>query len=190
MMSTLRGHDIRTHMNDKHRTTINSKKQKYQTYLVNVKPNVRLAVYITLSADRIQDYAKPRLSSLATVKQYQWLDQFKHIDHIRLYPHLLHHIFPCGGYMLPQFLPCRSSTCICQNGIVSFYRIFQQERIQCFPFYFRGSSHVLSNQIYEPGVSVAARLSGSKSLVNLYMLLMNFCSTVRNCQLVERESLT
>lgn len=84
----------------------------------------------------------------------------------------------------------KSSTCICQNGIVSFYRIFQQERIQCFPFYFRGSSHVLSNQIYESGVSVAARLLGSKSLVNPYMLLMNFCSTVRNCQLVERESST
>lgn len=53
MMSTLRGHDIRAHMNDKHRTTINSKKQKYQTYLVDVKPNVRLAIYITLSAHRI-----------------------------------------------------------------------------------------------------------------------------------------
>lgn len=145
MMSTLRGHDIRTHMNDKHRTTINSKKQKDQTYLVNVKPNVRLAVYITLSADRIQDYAKLRLSSLATAKKYQWLDQFKHIDHIRLYPHLLHHIFPCGSYMLPQFLHMHFCICITLsgmfNGRINFPLRYGQR--EDYSFYIR---YLLSNQ--------------------------------------------
>lgn len=50
------------------------------------------------------DCAKPQLASLATVKQDQWLDHFQQTDHIRLYPHLRHHIFPWGSCMLLQCL--------------------------------------------------------------------------------------
>jgi hypothetical protein len=53
--------------------------------------NVRLTGYINLSPDKI--VAKPRLASLAIVKQDQWLDHFQQTGSISLYPHLLHHIF-------------------------------------------------------------------------------------------------